>query len=167
MGDLTLFHEPGKTINSISNAHQSAAVEYIKRMMRPDDIVICAGPHLVDHYLGRDSDYWLQTLMQMQASLGDSRPLPLHRLKGVPDLPHPDQLKAVFATNKRIWYIVESAFNGKTNVDETSEFIRSNMDLVYEGFDAMVFFRGPNHRPADVQSTDEQALDQSHTTFLP
>jgi hypothetical protein len=156
-GNLEAFKQPG----------QEPSAQFVLEHMQPDDVVICNGPHVIDHYLGRNSDYWLQTQMHLQATMDDKRVLPLHRLKGAVMLRDLDHVKEVFARHPRVWFITEPGFNALTNVEETTAFLRANMEVVYEDYSSLVLFAGAEHRSAGAQLRTAASLTKSETSYLP
>lgn len=144
-----------------------AASQFVAEHLEPGDIVISNVPHATDRYLGRKTDYWVQTQLHLQAILDDKRAVPLHRLTGTPMIANVGQLKEVFTRHPRIWFISFPSFHGVTNTKAGSAFISEQMDVVYEGFGAVVFFRESRHRPAVVLDRGEAALRRAGKPLLP
>lgn len=165
--DARAWRITGGNLKSLQNPGQEPATRFVLEHLEPDDVVIVNGPHVIDHYLGRNSDYWLETQMHLQATMDDRRPIPLHRLKGTMMLRDLNHVKDAFSRHQRIWYITESSFHARTNLEETSRFIRGNMDMVYEDYASMVFFRGDQHRAVSLQRRNDASLSKSKTQLLP
>ncbi|MFH0983216.1 MAG: glycosyltransferase family 39 protein [Planctomycetota bacterium] len=154
-------------LEGLKQPGQEPSVRFVLNYLQPDDIVIVNGPHVIDHYLGRDSDYWLQTQLHLQATMDDKRSIPLHRLKGAVTLRDLDHVKEVFSRHPRVWFITEPGFNSLTNLEETSAFMRRNMDVVYEDYSSLVLFGGARHRPVKEQEQNEASLKNSGSSYLP
>ena len=139
----------------------------IREHIQPGDVVMSNLPHVADRYLGRPTDYWVQTQLHLQAILDDNRALPLHRLIGTPMVPDLGQLKELFSRHRRIWFVCFPSFHGTTNSETGSEFIRRNMQVVYEDYASVVFFRGEHHLPVALQDRSEASLRRAGKPFLP
>ncbi len=167
LSELGFWRASGTELEALKQPGQQPSTRYVVEHLEPDDVVIANGPHVIDHYLGRPSDYWLQTEMRLQATMDDRQPIPLHRLQGTVMLRDLDHVKDVFSRHQRIWFVAEPAFNARTNTEATNRFLRGNMDVVYEDYSSLVMFRGDRHRPASLQRKNEASLAGSGTSFLP
>ena len=157
LSELQRWRVSGKSRNAIKFPGQKGSSLFVRAHARPGDIVIVNAPHVVDHYLARPSDYWLESQLHLQCLLSDTDTVPLHRYKGTPMLTDVDHLRDVFARHARIWFITEPGFNNRTNVDDTVQFVRENMDVAYEDYASMVLFRD-DHRSAEVRQKNEATL---------
>ncbi len=170
MGDLRTWRTAGTDPDALTLPQQESCAEYVLANMGPDDVVFVNAPHVIDHYLDRANfpiqEYWLQTLMRLQACLDDKRVLPLHRLKGDVGLQDLRELQNVFARNGTIWFIAEPLFNTRTNVPDADRFLRGEMECVYEDFSAMVLKRDASV-PKKIQELQEKTLDKAQTNPLP
>ncbi len=167
LSEMTTWRTATASLGALKQPGQQPSVGFVLEHLEPDDIVIVNGPHVIDHYLGRPSDYWIQTEMRLQATMDDHRAIPLHRLKGTVMLRDAAHVKDVFARHRRVWFITEPAFNARTNTDLVNRFIRTNMDVVYEDYSSLVLFRGSNHLPVSLQMKTEETLEQSKADYLP
>ncbi len=157
----------GGGLNVLRAACQDTGARFVRDHMRPGDVVIVNTPHLIDHYLGAPSDFWMQTQMQLQATLDDRRTMPIHRLVGTVMVPNLEQVQEIWSRHRRVWFIALPSFNAKLNARQTSEFVRQNMDMVYEDLETAVLFRGENHLPADLRSQSEESLKKARAKYLP
>ena len=66
-----------------------------------------------------------------------------------------------------MWLVCEPPFAPKCYDQPTAEYLRENMEVVYEDFWTMVMLLDNNHRPASVRYNDEQALTGAKADFLP
>ena len=148
--EMSAFRGRGKSLDALKFPGQRATALWVRDQLQPGDIVIVNAPHVIDHYLGRPSDYWLQTQLHLQATLDDKRSIPLHRYKGTPMIGDAKELYRLFEEHERIWFVTEPSFNSRTNLDPTMELVRHHMDVVFEDHDSIVLFRGPAHRPASL-----------------
>lgn len=146
----------GKSIDAMRTPWAEQCVEWVKERMEPGDVVIATAPHVINQYLGRPSDYWLQTQMRLQATLDDKRTIPLHRLAGTVMLPDIEHLQDIFARYPRVWLIGDPRFNYVTNQQAALTYLRQNMDIVYEDFSTTVLFRGDDHLPVELQLKSEE-----------
>lgn len=166
MGDLSTWRSAGTDPGALNLPQQQPCTEYVLQHMGPNDIVIVNAPHVIDHYLGRRSDYWVQTLMRLQACLDDERVIALHRLAGANALPDLGSLEDLFARYDTIWFIAEPLFNARTNVRDGNRFLRNQLECVYEDFSALVLVRKGNV-PRALQETQEKTLQNSQLNLLP
>jgi len=155
----------GQSRSAIKNPGHDRTTGYVMEHARPEDIVIVNAPHAIDHYLDRPSDYWLQSHLHLQCVITDADSVPRHRYKGTPMLPDVDHLREVFSRNQRIWFIAEPGFNNRTNEDAVVQFMRDNMDVVFEGYGSLVMFRD-QHRNSTLQREGEKTLRRG-IVFLP
>ena len=139
----------------------------MRKHLRPGDIVIATTPHLVNAYLGRPCDYWIQSRFKLQTTITDSSPHRVHRLSGTPALTHRSELEYVFRKHGRIWFIANPAFNRSSNEGRVSSFLRRNMDIVYESYNALVFCRDASNRPKRMTLEDDLALRKTRLNPLP
>ncbi len=177
LGDLMVQRTAGTNPDALNLPQQEPSTKFVVEHMQPGDLVIVNAPHVIDHYLGRPSDYWLQTLMRLQACLDDKRSVALHRLQGAQMLPDAGHVQDLVSRYDRIWFITEPLFNSRTNVPETSVFTRGHFTCVYEDFSSLVLFRGridpltgepvPYNIPASLRAQQEETLSETKVEFLP
>jgi hypothetical protein len=161
LSEMSGWRVSGESQNALMFPGQRSTALYVKEHMQPGDVVIVNAPHVIDHYLGRPSDYWLQTQLHLQAVIDDENTLPLHRYKGTPMLRDVDHLFDVFSRHERVWFITEPSFNARTNVDAAMRSVEGSMDVVYEDFDSVVYFSGDAHRIAAMQRRNARTLQQA------
>jgi hypothetical protein len=174
--ELTWAHSAGYRLTQYKFANMEAPIQFLRDHVREGDVVMSTAPHVVDHCLtllgsprrmGLEKDLWPQSKLHLQASLDDTRAVPLHRLYGVVMPSSKAGIADVFARNPRIWYIVDPTFNHIINEEEITAYLRQSMQVVYEDFSSIVMFAGERHRPAFIRLTDEQALRASKAKYLP
>lgn len=165
--ELRRYQVKGADLSRMKFPDQVAPIEYIRQHVQEGDVVIATIPQMVNQFLGRPADYWMQTRLHLQAVLDDKRTLPLHRLCGVEMLPDMAAVEDVFARNGRIWYIAVPGFHGLLNEPEASAYLRQNMDVVYEDFLSLVLFRGPTNRSAQQRLEAEGVLKRASAEYLP
>ena len=165
LSELTTWRMAGKLRSALKFPGQDRTSLYVLRNSQPGDAVIVNAPHVIDHYLKRPSDYWLQSQLHLQCLLTDVDSVPRHRYKGTPMLSDVEHLQDLFAKKDRIWFIAEPGFNNRTNDPEVTRFIRDNMDVVFEDYSSIVLFRD-QHRSARVQRSNEKTLNKGQV-YLP
>lgn len=175
--DLHYNASLGYRYNDLKFPHWEEPLRYLRDHFQEGDIVIAVFPHLVDHsmYFANDNriprgwltDYWLQTSLVLQATLDDVRDNPLDRRAGTPMIASMDELKNMFASNRRIWYLYSSGVNNGLNETLVSEYLRKNMSVVYEDFNASLMVRDANHRPSSLEIRDDVNLRYGQANFLP
>lgn len=144
--------------------------EFLKQHLRPGDILLASDPQHVHGLMGRwerpdwPNDYWPASTLSLPATLDDRRSLPLDRRDGTKMISDRQSMEALFARHERIWYVVQPGVHSRQNEKEVSAFLRQHMDVVYEDFEAMVFFRG-QHRTAALRRQNEDALRAAQATF--
>ena len=78
-----------------------------------------------------------------------------------------EALRDVFARHERIWFLVSYGANNGLNDKDVNEYVRTNMQVVYEDFLAAVMVRDINHRPIKFDEKDDEALRFGEANFLP
>ena len=154
-------------------------MQYLRRELREGDIVISHIPHVAEFAMhqvdgngpeGFDDrwrvDYWLESKLIIQSSLGDTEHIPRDRRSGAKMISNIDQLKRIFADHERIWYLTMRHGQGKINDREVSDYIRNNMDVAYEDFVTTVMLRGQKNRPAEVQKEDDDIGKDAGELYL-
>lgn len=175
--ELAAFDVAAPTPGQLRVADQRAATRFLLRHLQPGDVVLAVTPHVVEHEwelaAAAESvqkgavNYWIESRLQLQPALDDVRTMTLHRLSGTEMISTVEELDAVFARHRRIWYLTSPQFHGKLNVDRVSSYLRQHMEVVYEDYHAMLLLRDAHHRPAVVRVRDEDALDRSGASVLP
>jgi hypothetical protein len=151
-------------------------MQYVRDHLEEGDIVISLYPHALDFMMfsandprfGRDwkSQYWLQTTLILQSTLDDVCSLPRDRRAGTLMISNRQHLEYLFNHKGRIWYCTQRRPQNFVNDREVSEFLRQQMDVVYEDFRTSVMLRDNRNRPAWVRSEDEQLSEHFHEWFL-
>jgi hypothetical protein len=143
--------------------------KFVRENMREGDIVICTHPHSATHLMfrvGWSTDYWIESVLQLQALLGDTRDVLRDRRSGAKMLSSLEMVEDVFARNERIWYIMDPLAQTKTNNAAVSAYIRQNMEVVYEDVTSMVLFWGRQHFGAKRRFQDDQVLFQARSAYI-
>ncbi len=164
--EMTRFANASFDVRQLHCPDWEGPTRYLMNHLHDDDIVISIFPHSQDymfavHGMGdsmpRKADYWLESRLILQATLGDSQDLPLDRRSGAVMLYNLDQVKQLFAENKRIWYCTMRTSQSKINDSAVSKYFRENMDVVFEDFGTALMLRDANHRSAPIQLEEETA----------
>jgi hypothetical protein len=166
--NLTSFHVQLFGPNRFKFINLGATAMYLRGRITDDDIVLCSAPYVADHYLGCERRaYWVHSTLHLPAAPDDRSLLVLDRRNGSTMIADLGTLQNLFAQNRRIWFAVDPAGTNAGNDPEVTAFLRQNMDVVYEDFQAMVMLRDGNHRPMVLQQANQKALGASSTTLLP
>jgi hypothetical protein len=165
--ELTRFANSSFEVRQLRFPDWEGPTQYLKQELRPDDVVISIYPHSQNymfeaHKIGdaagpRKTDYWLQSRLVLQATLGDTHEIPLDRRSGAKMLYNLDQVKQLLAQNDRVWYCTMRLSQSKLNDSEVSRYLRDNMEVVCEDFGTALMFHDRNNRPARIQMQDEDA----------
>jgi hypothetical protein len=143
--------------------------------LREGDVVIAIFPHTQNFIFAaekiggdtpRTTDYWIQSRLILQATLGDSTEAPRDRRSGAVMLYDLDQVKELFATHDRIWYCTMRMAQSKLNDGPVSQFLRQHMDVVSEDFGTALMVRDKSHRPAPVRMEEDEASQLASEYFL-
>lgn len=78
-----------------------------------------------------------------------------------------EELENLFANNRRVWYLYSAGVNNGLNETLVSEYLRKNMHVVYEDFNAALLVRDGNHRPNSLKQRDDVNLRYGRANFLP
>ncbi len=150
--------------------------KYLHDHLQEGDVVISIFPHTTNFNFVFDKvkqgeetrtvDYWLQSRLIIQATIGDSTESPRDRRSGAIMLHNIDQVKKLFAENDRIWYCTMRMAQGKLNDGEVSEYLRHHMDVVSEDFATALMVRDKNHRPAPIQVQEDESGQMAAEYFL-
>jgi hypothetical protein len=144
-----------------------AGARFVRDRLQAADVVLTDRPQLVDLFLGRPADYFLQSKLHVQAVLDDQRPLPLHHYTATVMLSDLASLEHLFARHQRIWYIARPQVQSVLLDPDVAAFLRQQMDVVYEDFSLVVLCRsGASHRPASLRRVDEQTFQQARANLL-
>jgi hypothetical protein len=150
-------------------------MKYMLPRLREGDVVIAIFPHTQNFIFAvekiggetpRTTDYWLQSRLILQATLGDSTEAPRDRRSGAVMLYNLEQVQNLFATHDRIWYCTMRMAQSKINDSIVSQYLRQHMDVVCEDFATALMFRDKNHRPAPIRVQEEEAAHLASDYFL-
>jgi hypothetical protein len=140
---------------------------YLHEHIREGDVVISIFPHTTNymfavHQVGRSGgprtvDYWLESRLIIQATMGDDTDVPRDRRSGAVMLHNLEQVHKLFADNDRVWYCTMRNAQGKLNDGVVSKYLREHMDVVSEDFATALMVRDKTHRPAQVRLEEEEA----------
>jgi hypothetical protein len=167
LAELDRWRAPGTRLGAFIFPGQMYTAQYLKQHWQPGDVIITNTPHLIDHYSGHPSDYWLQSQLYLQATLDDVQTVPRHKYQGTRMIRNLAELKDVFSRGQRVWFVGEPIFNDESNTGEVCAFLRGNMDVVFEDYHAVVMLRDGNHRPQLTQDENELLLKRSGAMLLP
>ena len=155
--------------------HWDGPNEFLKEHVREGDIVISIAPHTQKYLKMTEQgeaatsplvDYWLESTLILQATLGDTRPVPRDRRSGAAMLYDLGQLKQIFANHSRVWYCTVRFGQAHINDSDVSKFLRENMDVVYEDYATAVMLRDNNHRTAPLQVEEGEAGQLASDFYL-
>jgi len=154
--------------------HWDGPVNYLRAHVQPGDVVIANFPHAANFVMQSDQndpahadwhvDYWLQSTLYVQATLGDDRTQPLDRRSGAEMIYNVRQLDQIFSSTPRVWYCTTRYGQSRNNDQIVSQYLRQHMDVVYEDFSTSVMMKDQNHRPAWVRE-EEEAEGQMASDF--
>lgn len=153
-------------LDLLKNPDHAAALRYVTDHLQEGDVVMSHLPLLTDHFLGARSDYWLQERLFVPPVLDNVHLILRHPYAGTVTVPSRDSLKSVFARHRRVWYITVPWRHGRVNGRVTSDFLREQMDVVYENFCLVVLLRDAQ-RPASLRQKNADALFKADVNFLP
>jgi hypothetical protein len=162
-------------IRQMRYPHWDGPNEYLRAHMREGDIVMATFPHTQNFMLSpgaakptdaAEVDYWLESTLIVQATLGDSRAMPRDRRSGTPMIYDISQLKQLFTDHDRVWYCTTRFGQSRINDSSVSKFLRENMDVVYEDFTTAVMLRDNNHRTAPLRVDEEEAGSVASDFYL-
>jgi hypothetical protein len=174
--EMTEFANAAFDVKQLRIPDWDAPTEFLHEHLKEGDVVISIFPHTTNFNFVFDEvrdgdkirtvDYWLQSRLIIQATIGDSSESPRDRRSGAVMLHNIDQVKKLFAENDRIWYCTMRMAQGKLNDSEVSQFLRQHMDVVSEDFATALMLRDKNHRPAPVRVEEDEAGQVAGEYFL-
>ena len=101
-------------------------------------------------------------------TLSDKQLVPVHRMEGTIAVTNLESLKSVFARHGRIWAVVSPDLTSDSLNDAIIvEYMRENMEIVYEDFYALAMVRDRNNRPVLQQLRDERNLKRAKAQWWP
>jgi hypothetical protein len=173
--ELSDFVVAAFDVGQMRYPHWDGPTQYLREHLREGDVVIATFPHTQnflmatgEEELGPSSkvDYWLESTLVIQATLGDERNVPLDRRSGTAMVYDLDQLKELFTEHDRVWYCTTRFGQSRINDQNVSQFLREHMDVVYEDFATAVLLHDNNHRPAPLLVEEEEAGRKASDFYL-
>jgi hypothetical protein len=165
--ELTEFSNAAFDVKQLHIPDWDEPTKYLHKHMRDGDVVVSIFPHTTNfmfaaHKIGKQDeprtvDYWLESRLIIQATMGDSTEVPRDRRSGAVMLYNLDQVQKLFAENERVWYCTMRMAQGKLNDGVVSKYLREHMDVVSEDFSTALMLRDKNHRPAPIRLEEEEA----------
>jgi hypothetical protein len=144
-------------------------MEYLAKNIKEGDVIVSILPHTTNYMFAvekvrngekgdpRTVDYWVQSRLVLQATVGDSEDVPRDRRSGAIMLYNLDQVQKLFATHDRIWYCTLRWGQSALNDSMVSKYLREHMDVVSEDYATSLMVRDKNHRPAPIRLEEEEA----------
>jgi hypothetical protein len=141
-------------------------MQYLLKNLKEGDVVISIFPHTTNFMfaaekVGKDTprsvDYWVQSRLILQATMGDATLVPRDRRSGAVMLANLEQVEKMFNENDRVWYLTMRMAQSKLNDGIVSKYLREHMDVVSEDFATALMMRVKNNRPATVRAEEEEA----------
>lgn len=174
--EMTQFTSAAFDVKQLRIPDWDEPTEYLHDHLQEGDVVISIFPHTTNFNFAFDKvrqgddtrtvDYWLQSRLIIQATIGDSTESPRDRRSGAIMIHNIDQVKKLFAENDRIWYCTMRMAQGKLNDGEVSQYLRQHMDVVSEDFATALMLRDKNHRPAPIRLEEDEAGQLASEYFL-
>ena len=176
MAEMTEFANAAFDVKQLRIPDWDEPTEYLHEHLQEGDVVISIFPHTTNFNFAFDKvqkgeetrtvDYWLQSRLVIQATIGDSTESPRDRRSGAIMIHNIDQVKKLFAENDRVWYCTMRMAQGKLNDGEVSQYLRQHMDVVSEDFATALMVRDKNHRPAPIRLEEDEAGQVAGEYFL-
>jgi hypothetical protein len=162
-------------IRQLHNPNWNGITQYLLAHMGKNDALIAIYPHAENFEIAaqqgpnaepRKVDYWLESKLIVQATLGDTHQIPLDRRSGAKMLYNVEQIEKLFAEHDRIWYCTMRFGHSRINEGIVSQYLREHMDVVYEDFATSLMVRDRNSRPANVRLSEEDAGELASDYYL-
>lgn len=173
--DIERYSNSSFDIDALHVPDWDEPMRYLLANLREGDIVIAIFPHAQNYLFAaekvggdtpRTTDYWIQSRLILQATLGDRDSTPRDRRSGAVMLYNLEQVKELFATHDRIWYCTMRMAQSKLNDSEVSQYLRQHMDVVSEDFATALMLRDATHRSAPVRVEEDEASRMAGDYFL-
>lgn len=172
--ELTSYATSAQGISQLRTPDWEQPTRFVVNNYQPGDVVISILPHAQNFILsqmddetnGVSVDYWLETRLVLQATIGDSHDVPRDRRSGAVMLYDLKQLKQLFADHDRIWYCTNRHGQSKINDTVVSRYLREHMDVVYEDLATAVLLRDRNHRSAELRLEEQKAGQLASEFYL-
>ncbi|MCS6860105.1 MAG: glycosyltransferase family 39 protein [Abditibacteriales bacterium] len=141
---LKLYHLPGAhpasqvRLGVYRDPNYQQASAFLRRHAQPQDVIVATHPQAAQFYYGR-CDYFPETSLQLSLLYSPQLQRPVHRIVGCPVIYTLDDLKAVFARNSHVWFLVkEDRFEALCDETFVNYFLRVTR-CVYEHRGAKVY----------------------------
>jgi hypothetical protein len=152
-------------VDQLRNPNWCGITDYLLAHMGKNDALIALYPHAENFEIAerqgptdpRRVDYWLESKLIVEATIGDALEMPRDRRSGAKMLYNVDQIDKLFSEHDRIWYCTMRYGHSKINESIVSKYLREHMDVVYEDFGTALMVRDRNSRPANVRLNEEDA----------
>ena len=174
--EMTHFSNSAYDVRQLHIPDWDEPTDYLKKNIREGDVVISIFPHTTNylfaaHKIEKDGaprtvDYWLESRLIIQATMGDTTQVPRDRRSGAVMLHNVEQIEKLFADNERVWYCTMRLTQGKLNDSIVSKYLREHMDVVSEDFTTALMVRDKNHRPAPIRLEEEEAGQMASDYYL-
>ena len=165
--EMTDFASAAFDVRQLRIPDWDEPTEYLHKHLKEGDVVISIMPHTTNYMFAahkvdkagelRTVDYWPESRLIIQATMGDTTQVPRDRRSGAVMIHNLNQIEKLFAENERVWYCTMRMAQGKLNDGVVSKYLREHMDVVSEDYSTALMMRDKNHRPAPVRAEEEEA----------
>jgi hypothetical protein len=165
--EMTDFTSAAFDVRQLRIPDWDEPTEYLHKNLREGDVVISIMPHTTNYLFAahkvdkagelRTVDYWPESRLIIQATMGDTTQVPRDRRSGAVMIHNLDQIEKLFAEHERVWYCTMRMAQGKLNDGIVSKYLREHMDVVSEDYATALMMRDKNHRPAPIREEEEEA----------
>jgi hypothetical protein len=161
-------------IDQLRNPNWCGITDYLLAHMGKNDALVALYPHAENFEIAkrqggsspRRVDYWLESKLIVEATIGDNLQMPRDRRSGAKMLCNVDQIDKLFSEHDRIWYCTMRYGHSKINEGIVSKYLREHMDVVYEDFGTALMVRDRNSRPANIRLNEEDAGELASDYYL-
>jgi hypothetical protein len=174
--ELTEFANASFDVKQLKVPDWDEPTKYLHENLQEGDVVISIFPHTTNYLFAahkidkdgrpRNVDYWLESRLILQATMGDATDVPRDRRSGAVMLHNIDQVEKLFAENERVWYLTMRMAQSKLNDSIVSKYLREHMDVVSEDYATALMMRDKTHRPAPIRLEEEEAGQIAAEYFL-
>jgi hypothetical protein len=150
-------------------------MQYLQTHLKQGDVIVSIYPHTTNYMFAvenagadgaRTVDYWLQSRLILQATMGDTTPVPRDRRSGAVMLANLDQVEKMFNEHSRVWYLTMRGAQSKLNDGDVSQYLRQHMDVVSEDFGTCLMLRDKNNRPGPIRVEEDEAAKLATEYYL-
>jgi hypothetical protein len=158
--------------------HLERPSAYIAAHAKPGDVVITLQPETFNHYAATfaescnpprpaiESDYATETVPSLYMLIPDHGKVLVHRTSATPVITSLADLEAIFARNRRVWYVTVASSDLAWNSPAFIGRIEDQMDVVYQDFRTVVLLRDVD-RTASRRKADRATLHQAPLDLMP